>query len=102
MPARLRAWPPRRLSRLPRDGLVLDAVRPIGVLAQALLAVALVVLVVALEPHGLAVALEREDVRRDPIEEPPIVGDDDGAAAEALERVLERAQGAHVEIVGGL
>jgi len=50
----------------------------------------------------MAVALEREDVGRDPVEEPPIVADHDSAAGELLEPVLERAQGVDVEIVGRL
>src|SRR5262245_26197562 len=68
---------------------VLDAVRHEGVLAEARLAVGLIALEVALEPGDLAVALEREDVRRDAIEEPPIVADHDGAARERQQRVLE-------------
>src|SRR6185503_9926467 len=38
--------------------------------------------VVALEPHHLTVALEREHVRGDTIEEPAIVADHHGAARE--------------------
>src|SRR5438045_2827171 len=49
-------------------------------------------LVVALVPHRLAVALEREHVRRDAIQEPAIVRDHDDAAGEVEQRVLERAQ----------
>ena len=64
--------------------------------------VRLVVLVVALEPHHLGVALEGEDVRGDAIEEPAVVADHDGAAGELEERVLERAQRVDVEVVGRL
>ena len=64
---------------------------PVGVLAP-----------VALEPRHLAVALEGEDVRRDAVEEPAVVGDDDGAAGEVEQRVLERAQRVDVEVVGRL
>src|SRR5215510_11115420 len=52
--------------------LVLDPVRLVGVGAQAALAVGLVVREVALEPLDVALALEREDVRRDAVEEPAI------------------------------
>ena len=55
---------------------------------------------VALEPADLAVALEREHVRRDPVEEPAIVADDDGAAGERLEAGLERPERVDVEVVG--
>jgi hypothetical protein len=51
----------------------------------------------------LAVALEGEDVGGDAVEEPAVVADDHGAAGEFLEqRVLERAQGVDVEVVGRL
>ena len=62
----------------------------------------LVGLEVALEPHDLGVALEREHVRGDAVEEPAIVGDDHRAAREGQQRLLERAQRVDVEIVGRL
>jgi hypothetical protein len=65
-------------------------------------AVGLVVLVVALEPDHLAVALERQHVGGDAVQEPAVVADHDGAAREADERLLERAQRVHVEVVGRL
>src|SRR5690606_15792837 len=74
--------------------------------AQALDLVLLVGVEVALEPVPvggvLLGALVGEDVRRDAVEEPPVVGDDDGAAGELEQRVLERLQGLDVEVVGGL
>ena len=76
--------------------------RLIGRGAQAPLPVGLVVLVVALEPDHLAVALEREHVRRDAVEEPAIVADDDRAAGEVEQRLFERAQRVDVEVVGRL
>ena len=63
--------------------LVRDAVRAVGLGAEQLAAVLLVGLEVALEPRDLRVALEREDVRRDAVQEPAIVGDDHRAAREA-------------------
>ena len=87
--------PERSVSQLT----VLDPMRLIGVRAQPAVPVGLVVLVVALEPDDLAVALEREDVRRDAVEEPAVVADDDGAAGEGLERLFERAQRVDVEVV---
>src|SRR5688572_22661677 len=68
---------------------VLDAVRLVGVLAQPPLPVCVVFLVVALEPLHVAFALERQDVRRDAIEEPAIVADDHHAAWKIQERALE-------------
>ena len=52
---------------------VLDPVRLVGVGAEAARAVRLVVLVVALEPLDVAVALEGEDVGGDAVEEPAVV-----------------------------
>ena len=76
--------------------------RLIGLGAEAALPIGFVVLVVAFEPHRLAVALEGEDVRRDAIEEPAIVADHHGAAGEVEERLFERAQRVDVEVVGRL
>ena len=85
-----------------RDLLVLEAVRLIRLGTEAALSVGLVRLIVALEPDDVAVALEREHVRREAVEEPAIVGDDHRAAGEVVERLLERAQRVDVEIVGRL
>ena len=62
--------------------LVRDPVRLIRVDSLPPLQVLVVRLVVPLVPHHLAVPLEREDVRRDAVEEPAIVRDDDRAPGE--------------------
>src|SRR5687768_17305286 len=80
------------------QGLVADAVRPGGFLAEALLLVGLVLLVVAVEEHRVRVALEGEDMGRDAVEEPAVVRDDQHAAGEFEQRLLERAQGLDVEV----
>ena len=59
-----------------RQLLVLDAVRLVGGGAELLAAPLLVLGEVALEPADLAVALERQDVRGDAVEEPAVVADD--------------------------
>src|SRR6476646_6587863 len=76
------------------------AVRPGRLGAEPLDLVLLVVLEVALEPEPLRVALVGEDVRRHPVEEPPVVADDDGAAGELQQRALQAGQGLDVEVVG--
>src|SRR5262245_56398652 len=86
-----RAGEPDRLlvrGSVARQRLVFDAVGLVGVGPEAPFAVGLVVLVVALEPHHLAVALEREDVGGDAVEEPAVVADDDHAAGEAQQRLF--------------
>src|SRR5690606_41362426 len=75
------------------EPLVPDAMRLRRVLALAPLQVLRVIRVVALEVHDLAVAFERKDVRRDPIEEPAVVRDHDGAAREVQQRSEERRVG---------
>jgi hypothetical protein len=59
----------------------------------------LVVADVALEPADLAVALEGEDVRRDSVEEPAIVADDDDATGERFQAGFECAERVDVEVV---
>ena len=73
-----------------------------GLRAEAPAAVGLVILIVPLEPRHLTVALEREHMRRDPIEEPAVVADHDDAAGEVEQRFLEGAKGIDVQVVGGL
>src|SRR5215210_4035738 len=93
---RSKSTPPR--SR-PDERLVLDSVRFEGVGAACLLHPRGVLLVAAFEPRHLAVALEGEDVRRDPVEEPAVVADHDRTAGEVEQRLLERPQRVHVEVV---
>src|SRR5689334_4808154 len=99
---RSRSGTRRSSRRSPDQRLVLDAMRLVGVGAEALAAVGLVVGEVALEPAHLGVALEREDVRGDAVEEPAVVADDDRAPREREQGVLERAHRVDVEIVGRL
>src|SRR5688500_692229 len=90
---RLNMYSPIRRSpavRLPRQLPELDAVRLIRVRAEPPLAIGFVVLVIALEPDDLAVALEREDVRGDAVEEPAVVADHDGAAGKRQQPLFER------------
>src|SRR5439155_13557292 len=49
-----------------------------------------------------AVPLEGQDVRGDAVEEPAVVADDHHTAAEVQQRVLQRPQRVHVEVVGRL
>ena len=82
-----------------RQLLVRDPLRPVRLFAEQRPAVLLVLFEVPLEPCHLAVAFECEHVRGDPVQEPAVVGDDDGAAGEREQRLLERAQGVDVEVV---
>ena len=70
-------------------------------LTQPLLFVRLIFLVVPIEECPLGIAFAGEDVGGDAVEEPAVVGDDQHAAGEFEERVFQRAQGLHVEVVGG-
>ena len=64
--------------------------------------VGLVVGIVALEPHHLAVALEGDDVGGQAVQEPPVMADRHHTAGEGNQCVLQRPQGFHVQIIGGL
>src|ERR1700682_4033259 len=83
------ASPPHDLRQIVGEGLVAETVRLLGRGAESLLAIGFVVLVVALEPFRVAVPFERQHVGGDPVEEPAVVADDDGATREAEQRVLE-------------
>ena len=76
--------------------------RLIRVGAEAAVSIDLVVLVIPFEPDHLAVSLEGQHVRRDAIEEPAVVADDDGAASEIEQRLFECPQRIDVEVIGRL
>src|SRR5436309_2266786 len=101
-PARAPCPGVRRTASAPHELLVPDPVRAVRLGSQPLAAAGLVVLVVALEPHRAAVALEGEHVRGDAVEEPAVVTDHHHAAGELEQRLLERPQRVHVEVVGRL
>src|SRR5256886_14440111 len=88
-------------SGLP-EPLPAEAVGAVGLGAEALLAVSLVVRVAALDPDHPPLVLEGQDVRGDPVEEPAVVTDHHGAARKVEQGLLERTQGVHVEVVRGL
>src|ERR1041385_6477249 len=69
-------WPAH--TRIPRDES--SRMKPTGTL------------VVALEPFDVAVTFERQHVRGDAIEKPPVVADDHGATGEIFQRRLKGAQ----------
>src|SRR5262249_16052886 len=79
-----------------------DTVRPGGLGAEAVDLVLLVGLEVALVPEPVRAALPGQDVRRHPVEEPPVVAGDDRAAGELQQGVLQARQGLDVEVVGRL
>ena len=73
--------------------------RLIRVAAQAFLTILFVLGVISLKKRHLAVALKREDMGRDPIEEPAIMRNHDRTAGKVDERVFESTQRIDVEIV---
>ena len=50
----------------------------------------------------MRIALERQDMRAQPVQEKPVVADDDRAAGEILDGGFQRLQGFHIQIVGRL
>ena len=82
-----------------------DTRRACSLLAVTLNLVLLVALEVAFEPEPLAlfeVAFPCEDVGTGAVQEPAVVGNDHSAARERLQRVFQRAEGLHVQVVGRL
>src|ERR1700732_1052685 len=90
------------LMGLPGKWFVANAVRLIGVFPLALSVVIDVFLVVAFEPYDLRVAFERQNMRRDPIEEPAIMRNYHRAARERHQRIFQSAQGLNIEVIGRL
>src|SRR5688572_28214140 len=71
----VRSLPGAARTFLPGQFPILDAVRLVGLGSQPPLAIGFIVLVVALEPDDFAIALERQHMRRDAVQEPAIVAD---------------------------
>ena len=67
--------------------------------AQPAHLVGLVILEIPLEPLHVAVALERQDMRGDPVEEPAVMADDHRATGEIFQCFFERPKRFDVEIV---
>ena len=88
-------------DELAADRLIPYPLRLRALFAQALPLVRFIFLIVAVEERPLGIAFRREDVGRDAVEEPAVVGDDHHAAGEFEQRIFQRAQGFHVQVVGG-
>jgi len=67
--------------------------------AEPTLSIGFVFRIVTVEPNHLAVAFEGENMGRNPIEKPAIVGDHHRAAGEVLQCLFKRAQRVHIQIV---
>src|ERR1700687_1467098 len=85
----------------PGQWFVADSMWLSGVFAFALLVILDIVLVVAFKPDDLRIALEREDMRCDAVQEPAIVRDDDRATGERHQRIFEGAQRFDIKVIGG-
>jgi hypothetical protein len=74
--------------------------------AEAFELVLLVAFEVSLKPEPstgvVVVAFPGENVGGHAVQEPPVVGGNHGAAREVQQRVLQRAEGFHVEVISGL
>src|SRR5437660_586748 len=73
-------------------------VRPRRLGAQPVDLVLLIGLEVSFEPEPVRPALPGQDVRRYPVEEPPVVAGDNGAAREFEQRVLQRRERLDIEV----
>ena len=52
--------------------------------------------------NATLLALEGENMRGDPVQEPPVVADHHGAAREVFQALFKRPHGVHVDVVRGL
>ena len=73
--------------------------RHLGLSSQTCFAILFVVRIVTFEPNNFTVAFERQHVRRNPIEKPTIVRDNDNATGKTLQGLFQRTQGVYVQIV---
>src|SRR5579884_4551063 len=79
---------PRKLRSHQR--LIPDSVRPRRLLTKALDFVVLVLVIVPFEEIHAGIALEGQNVRRDAVEEPAIVANDQDRSGKFAQGVLER------------
>ena len=61
----------------------------VGIGAESPAAIGFILREVPLKPHDIGLVFEGQDVGGDPVEEPSIVTDDDGATWEGEETVFE-------------
>ena len=80
--------------------LIAKAFGLVGRFAQPLTMFALVGFEVAFAPVNVTVALERQDMCGQSIEEPAVVAHDDGAAGKVFDRFFQSAKRVDVKIVG--
>ena len=80
---------------------VFNSVRLIGRNPQALLAIRFIIRPIPNVHLRLGIAFEDDEVGADSIEEPAVVGDNEGGACEFGEGFFKGAQGVDIEVVGG-
>ena len=88
--------------KLAMNLLVPKAVWFVGVGPEAFLAAPLINLKVSFADMDVAVPLEGNDVSRQPVEEPAVVGDHDNAAGKVRNTLFKRTQGVDIKVVGWL
>src|SRR3546814_19083880 len=90
----------RLSTSLTRQFLVRHPVRPVGLVAQAAALVFLIGFEIAFEPFDMAVALKRQDVRRQPVQEEAVVADHHRPPCTVVRRLLPRSQRPPIKAVG--
>src|SRR5438552_15436044 len=66
---------------------------------QPLLSICFVFRVITLEPHDLTVALKRQDMSRNSVQEPAVMADYNRTTGEILKRFFQRPHRVYVEVV---
>ena len=89
-------------ASLPGQLAVLDPVGLVGGGAKPVSSIGFILGVVSIEPDRAALAFEGDYVRRDPVQEPPVVAYHYRAPGKVFESLFERAHGVNVEVIGRL
>ena len=76
--------------------------RRLGRRPESCFSINFVVGIVPLKPNNFTITLERENMRRDSIEKPPIVRDDHCTPREIKKRILKSTKRIDIEIIRGL
>src|SRR5260370_14344711 len=84
-----------RIRQLP----VLDPMRLLRIDPQPRRSIRFIRRVVSLEPGGGAVSFEGQNMRRDALEEPAVVADDDGAASAIFQPFFQSSDRVDIQIV---
>ena len=83
-----------------REFFIPDAMWLVGVRPQAPVTVALIISIIALEPHSLAVSFKSQNMSGNTVEEPAIMGNHQHAAGEIHQGFFQCPQCLDIKVIG--